>query len=94
MNKYRMFLIAALALSPAACKKKPAAPEPKPPVPVAAAEQVGVSSGSQLGAVLNAPGNYLRNTVGHVGEAKKAAALYNKTAQDSMNLDAAAGGGN
>jgi hypothetical protein len=48
---------------------------------------VGVSSGSQLGVVLNAPGNYLRGVAGNVDKAKAAAALANKTIEDRLNID-------
>lgn len=92
MLNSRILAVAALAAGFAACQKKPA--EPKPPVPVAdAATQVGVSTGGQLGAMLNAPANYLRTTVGRVDEAKKAAEVYKKAIGEHMQ-DPVDGAGN
>lgn len=78
----------------AACKKKP--PE-NIPQPKAAQEQAAVVSTAPAVEQnpLKAPGNYLKTTVGHVGEAKAARDLYEKTAkQEAASLDLNNTGGN
>lgn len=68
----------AMAFSVGACKKK--APEniPQPKVePQAAA----VSSAAVAANPLEAPGGYLKTTVGQIDKAKAAAALYEKAAK-------------
>jgi len=86
-----------LALVPAlcfACKKKAPEPIPQPkaePVKQAAA----VSTAPVSSNLLEAPGNYLKTTVGHINEAKAARALYEKTArQEAASLDLNNTGGN
>ncbi|MEI7527472.1 MAG: hypothetical protein WCK76_00900 [Elusimicrobiota bacterium] len=82
--------VLAVMLGLAACGKKVPAPEQPAAAPAqteAAAAQVGVSTGSQLGAALNAPGNYLRGMVGNIDKAKKAAADSNKKEEELINMD-------
>ena len=38
--------------------------------------------------VLHAPGNYIRNTVGQIDKAKKAAAVYEKSASEHIDMPA------
>ena len=59
-----------------------------------AATRAGMSTGSSLGVVLNAPGNYVRGTVGNVDKAKTAARLANRTIDARMNIDPANPAGN
>ncbi len=79
------FAILAAALGFASCKKKQpeTVPVPKaepPPMTAAAVSTAPVFSQNPL----EAPGNYLKTTVGHVKEAKAAKALFEKTALDEM----------
>ncbi|PIU20324.1 MAG: hypothetical protein COT18_02865 [Elusimicrobia bacterium CG08_land_8_20_14_0_20_59_10] len=91
MNKTLTIFAALLAVAAAGCQKKaeePAVPEaPEQAVVQDAATQVGVSTSSQIGVMLNAPGNYVKGMVGNVEKAKKAAAQYNKIAENRMNMD-------
>lgn len=92
MKRTLTIFAALLAVAAAGCQKQsveePAAAEaPEQVVVQDAATQVGVSTGSQIGVMLNAPGNYVRGMAGNVDKAKKAAALANKTAQERMNMD-------
>ena len=82
--KNNLIVALSVMLGLAACGKKAAEPERPAAAPAQtadAAAQVGVSTGSQLGAALNAPGNYLRGMAGNVGKAEKAAAAYGKAAE-------------
>jgi photosystem II stability/assembly factor-like uncharacterized protein len=81
----RIILLAAFA-AVCACKKK--APEQ---IPQPKAETPAVSTAAPAG-MLAAPGQYLKTTVGHVGEAKAAAALFEKTAKDSLGAASEVGG--
>ena len=90
MNKTLTIFAALLAVAAAGCQKKaePAVPEaPEQAVVQDAATQVGVSTSSQIGVMLNAPGNYVKGMVGNVEKAKKAAAQYNKIAENRINMD-------
>lgn len=90
-----IFLAALAAFGFSACKKKQpeSIPQPKTgPDGQAAA----VSTGPAVaGSPLAAPGNYLETTVGRVGEAKAAKALFEKTAVQQLDsLDLNKTGGN
>jgi hypothetical protein len=84
----------------AACKKKQ--PEVIPQPKAAAAQAVAVSTAPTVSTaavaplgLLNVPGNYIKTTVGHIGEAKAAKALFEKTAkQEADSLDLNNTGGN
>ncbi len=96
-NYYKFVAIAVMAMGLAACGEKPEAAEQTgaaPSTAVDAATQVGLSTGSQAGAMLNAPGNYVRGMVGNIDKAQKAAALAGKTAADRMNMDPSKDDGN
>jgi hypothetical protein len=88
-----VFVLCAACL--AACKKKP--PEVIPQ-PKAAGEQVAAVVSTAPVAetnLLKVPGNYIKTTVGHIGEAKAAKALFEKTAkQEAASLDLNDTGGN
>jgi len=88
MTNCKPVVILTVAFALAACGKpaKPGQPAVPPP-PATAAAQVGVSSGSQLGGALNAPGNYLRGMVGNIDRTKKALAASNQAAEERMNSD-------
>ena len=79
-----VFSVIAVGLTLCACK--PSEPQRPVPVPVVgdAATQVGVSTASELGKTLNAPGNYVRGIAGNVGKAKNAAAIANKAVNANM----------
>lgn len=88
------------ALTFAACKKKQPEIIPQPKaggeqalaVPTAAA--VSTAPVAERG-LLAVPGGYLKTTVGHIGEAKAAKALFEKTAkQEAGSLDLNNTGGN
>lgn len=81
----KIIFMAALAAF-AGCKKK--APEQ---IPQPKAAETAVSTDAPAG-MLAAPGNYLKTTVGQIGKAKAAAALYEKTAKDSLGAASAPGG--
>ncbi len=88
------------ALGLVACKKKQpeVIPQPKAAdgqsMAVPAAAAVSTAPAAALG-LLNAPGNYVKTTVGHIGEAKAAKALFEKTAkQEAAGLDLNNTGGN
>ena len=81
-----VFVLCAAGL--AACKKKP--PEVIPQPKAAPAEQAAVVSTTPAVEtnLLKIPGSYIKTTVGHVGEAKAAKALFEKTAkQEAASLD-------
>ncbi|OGS13046.1 MAG: hypothetical protein A2234_09605 [Elusimicrobia bacterium RIFOXYA2_FULL_58_8] len=93
----KIFLFPVMALALAACGKEAAEPQKPPQEPVRtadAATRAGMSTGSSLGVVLNAPGNYVRGTVGNVDKAKTAARLANRTIDARMNIDPANPAGN
>ena len=80
MGTKRIAAIFILAAGCAACGKP--APENIPrPKTDGAAETASVSTGPTL----TAPGNYLKTSAGHVGEARAAKALFEKTAR--LELD-------
>ena len=88
--KNNLIVALSVMLGLAACGKKAAEPERPAAAPAQtadAAAQVGVSTGSQLGAALNAPGNYLRGMVGNIDKAKKAAADSNKKQEELITMD-------
>lgn len=90
MPNNKLIAAAVLALGFGACAKKQAEPEQPGGVPsqyVDAATQVGVSTDSKAGTMLNAPGNYMRGMAGNVGKAQKAAELAAKTAAERMNTE-------
>ena len=76
--------ILAAAFGFASCKKKQPenvpVPKAEPPPQTAAAVSTAVFSQN----LLEAPGNYLKTTVGHVKEAKAAKALFEKTANEEL----------
>ena len=83
MLNYGIIPCVCLALALGACGKKPAEQLGAASAEhVDAATQVGVSTGSNLGAALNAPGNYMRGMAGNVGKAEKAADVYGKAAEE------------
>ncbi len=89
-SHYKFVAAAFMALGLAACGEKPAVTEQTggAHAPAAdAATQAGLSGSSQTGAILNAPGNYVRGMAGNVEKAKQAAALAGKTAEDRVNMD-------
>lgn len=102
--KYELVIIFAAAFALAACDKKSAAgnlpvdpqtqASPAPSVPGTAVAQVGVSSGSQPGGVLNAPGNYMRGMVGTIDKTKKALAASSKAEEERLNSDPTQEAGN
>lgn len=81
---FTLALIAAAAALVSCKKKQPEnvpVPKTEPPPKTAAA----VSTAPVLGRnPLEAPGNYLKTTVGHVKEAKAAKALFEKTALNEL----------
>lgn len=95
--KYKPVILFAAAFALAACDKKtavgnlPVDPQtqasPAPSVKGTAAAQVGVSSGSQVGGVLNAPGNYMRGMVGTIDKTKKALAASTKAEEERLDSD-------
>ena len=93
MKKIFILPVLVLAVGAAACKKR--APETVPQPKAEDTAAAGVSTGPVKAAgPVAAPGNYLKTTVGQVGEAKAAKALFEKTAQqglDNLNLDKAGG---
>ena len=95
MEKINILAALCLAVCFAGCKKRPDNPlHPKvqdvdqieTQVPDAAT-QVGVSTSGKIGAMLNAPGNYVNGMVSDVDKAKKAAALYTQKAAAAVNAD-------
>ena len=81
----------AAALLLAACGKKQ--PE-KVPVPKADQQAAAASTAAPAG-LLEAPGAYLKSTVGQIDKAKAAKALYEKTArEEAASLDLNNTGGN
>lgn len=92
--KYGYLAAAMLAAALAGCKKKQPENIPVPKAESAAA--ASVSSGTVLDQnPLNAPGNYLKTTVGQVQKAKDAKALYEETAKQGLkSLDLNDTGGN
>lgn len=86
------------ALGFAACKKKQpeVIPQPKAAEAVAVSTAAAVSTAPAAArGLLNVPGNYIKTTVGHIGEAKAAKALFEKTAkQEADSLDLNNTGGN
>ena len=96
-NLCKFVAVMSVALGLAACGEKPEAMEQAGGAPskaIDAATQVGLSTGGQAGAMLNAPGNYVRGLVGDVDRAEKAAALAGKTAEERVNMDPAKDDGN
>jgi len=92
----KIIVLAALAaFGFSACGKKQPETIPQPkagPSGQAAAVSTGAAAG---GNPLEAPGNYLQTTVGRVGEAKAAKALFEKTAVQQLDsLDLNKTGGN
>ncbi len=84
-----MILAAALAAFAAGgCKKRQ--PE-NVPQPKAEGQAVAMSTPAAPG-VLEAPGAYLKATVGQVGKAKAAAAVYEKAAAAGLGAASDAGG--
>ena len=86
-------LYIALACGLAACKNtaQQAPPAPMPPAsPPAQARAAASASTATLSgdSLLNAPRNYLKNTVGNIGAAKEAVKVYEKSEAESMTLDA------
>lgn len=87
------------ALGFAACKKKQPEVIPQPKVDgqaMAVSTAAAVSTAPVASQnLLNVPGNYIKTTVGHIGEAKAAKALFEKTArQQAASLDLNNTGGN
>lgn len=94
MTKYMILFVAVLGL--AACKQK-AAPSPeKIPQPKIEGQAAAVSTAPAVEQnPLKMPGAYLRTEVGHIGEAKAAKALLEKTSKEHMEtLDLGGSGGN
>ncbi|OGR67648.1 MAG: hypothetical protein A2081_00885 [Elusimicrobia bacterium GWC2_61_19] len=93
MKKIFILPVLVLAVGAAACKKR--APETVPQPKAEDTAAAVVSTGPVKAAGLTAAsGNYLKATVGHVGEAKAAKTLFEKTAQqglDGLNLDKTGG---
>jgi len=96
----KRLIFAAMLCAPgfAACKKKQPEVIPQPKAgdvqAVAVSTEAAVSTAPATG-LLNVPGNYLKTTVGHIGEAKAAKALFEKTAkQEADSLDLNNTGGN
>ena len=87
MKNSVLFAAAMAALLAAGGKKK--APEhiPQPK----AEEQVAASTAAPVG-LLEAPGAYIKNTVGSVEKAKAAAAVYEKTAKETLGAATEVGG--
>ena len=87
----KYFAVILMAVTAAACGDKPAASERETHAPHAedAAAQVGLSTGSEAGKMLNAPGNYVRGLAGNIDAAKKAAALATRSAEEHMDMDGA-----
>ncbi len=94
MNKI-LFTAILCALGFAACKKKQPETIPQPKAADALAMAAPAAQAVSTAPVLEqnplkVPGNYLKTTVGHIGEAKAAKALFEKTAQqeaDSLDLN-------
>ncbi len=81
---FKLALIAAVAALVSCKKKQPETvpvPKAEPPPRTAAAVSTAPAFSQNL---LEAPGNYLKTTVGHVKEAKAARALFEKTARDEL----------
>jgi len=92
MKNIKIILLFALIGGLAACEK-PAPenpPEPKAPANSAAdalAAAAVSTSALSYNSLLNAPGNYLKTTVGRLGAAKDAVKVYEKSEAESMTLD-------
>ena len=98
--KILIFVSMLCALGFTACKKKQpeVIPQPKAAdgqgMAVPAAAVVSTAPVVAQG-LLNVPGNYIKTTVGHIGGAKAAKALFEKTAkQEAAGLDLSNTGGN
>ena len=92
--KRTIFAVMLCALGAAACKKKQPEVIPQPKAAEAQAAAVSTAPAAAQG-LLNVPGNYIKTTVGHIGEAKAAKALFEKTAkQEADSLDLNNTGGN
>ena len=95
MKSYITLAVIALAFGFSACKKKQPETIPVPKTGPAASEAAVSTAAVFSQNPLTAPGNYLKNTVGHVKEAKEAKALYEKAAKEGLNgLDLDNTGGN
>jgi hypothetical protein len=92
--KRLIFAALLCALGFTACKKKQPEVIPQPKAADGQAVAVSTAPAAARG-LLNAPGNYLKTTVGHIGEARAAKALFEKTAkQEAAGLDLNNTGGN
>lgn len=87
MKKSLFFAAALAAVLTAGCKKKNPENIPQPK----AEEAVSASTAAPVG-LLEAPGAYIKNTVGNVDKAKAAAAVYEKTAKETLGAAAEVGG--
>ena len=95
-----LFTVTLCSLGFSACKKKQPEVIPQPKAADAQAMAVPAAAAVSTAPVLEqnplkVPGNYLKTTVGHIGEAKAAKALFEKTAkQEAASLDLNNTGGN
>lgn len=92
----KIFLTACLITMTAACKKPAPPPEnvPAPKAGDAAAVAASTEAAKPVG-MLQAPGNYIRTTVGQVEKAKAAKALFETAAkEESKQRDLNDNGGN
>ncbi len=85
MKNIVLLLLAAVCA--AACKKPAPPPEP---VPQPKAEETAAAPAQPN--MLQAPAAYVKNTVSQVDKAKAAAALYEKTAKDTLGAADGVGG--
>lgn len=82
-------ILAVTSIFIAICACKPKATEQQPSVPVpqtAEVSQAGVSTVpvSAVNELIGMPGAYMKSTVGQVGKAKEAKALYEKAAKQEL----------
>ena len=84
MKNIIVIVIFVLCAGLSACKKR--APETVPqPKAVEPAETAAISTSAVKSVgLLDAPGNYLKTTVGQVGKAREARALFEKTAKQEL----------
>ena len=97
MKTISLIMLCAVCL--AGCKKPVTEPVPQPKTgdqTVAVSSAPAVSTSPTVSqSFLNMPGNYVKTTVGHIGEAKAAKALFENTAkQEAASTDLNNTGGN
>ena len=90
MKSIKIILSVALVCGLAACKQPAQQNPPEPKAPANAAVDTFAAGSTpasvQNNSLLNAPGNYLKNTAGHIGAAKAAVKVYEKSEAESMTL--------